>query len=419
MLSQQSLRITTKIAASPARFASLWAGVPEGPADPILGLTEAWRKDPSPAKINVGVGAYRDANGKAFVLPSVRKAEAIIAGKNLDKEYASIEGHADFRSAALKFALGKDLFKDVHAATVQSISGTGALRLGGEFLRRFHRKPEVALPDRTWPTHDKILNAAGVSTSSYRYYDASTISLNFKAMVEDLTQRAPGSAVLLHACAHNPTGIDPTQAQWEELAQVFKTQKLLPFFDMAYQGFASGDPSRDAFAVRHFVQQGLHPILTQSFAKNMGLYGERVGAFTVLCETAAEASAVLSQLKLIIRPMYSSPPINGARIATHILNTPELTAEWEGELKLMSGRIIEMRETLVKELKAAGSTKNWDFITKQIGMFCYSGMTAKHVQELREKHSIYMTSDGRISMVGLTHANVGALARAMHAVTKA
>lgn len=400
------------------RISNYWTHVEQGPADPILGLTEAFRKDTNPNKVNVGVGAYRDDAGLPFVLPSVRKAEEMIATKRIDKEYAPIDGVAEFNKRSFNLAVGDELSK-VPVATVQTISGTGALRIGGEFLKRFSKKSQsIYIPNPSWATHKTIFANSGLETKQYRYYDPKTIGLDFNGMSEDLRSLQEGSIVLLHACAHNPTGIDPTQEQWKEIAKIVKEKNLIPFFDMAYQGFASGDCDRDAFAVRHFVKEGLRPILTQSFAKNMGLYGERVGALNILCNSPEESSAVLSQLKLIIRPMYSSPPINGARIANLILSDPSLKSMWHQELHLMSGRINTMRQSLVKELKHAGSTKDWSFITHQIGMFCYSGLAPQQVQTLKEKYSIYMTADGRISMVGLTSKNVAYLAQSIHAVTK-
>lgn len=253
---------------------------------------------------------------------------------------------------------------------------------------------------------------------SYRYYDPKTCGFDFSGALEDISKIPEQSVLLLHACAHNPTGVDPRPEQWKEIATVVKKRNLFAFFDMAYQGFASGDGDKDAWAVRHFIEQGINVCLCQSYAKNMGLYGERVGAFTVICKDADEAKRVESQLKILIRPMYSNPPINGARIASTILTTPDLRKQWLQEVKGMADRIIGMRTQLVSNLKKEGSTHNWQHITDQIGMFCFTGLKPEQVERLTKEFSIYMTKDGRISVAGVTSGNVGYLAHAIHQVTK-
>ena len=251
----------------------------------------------------------------------------------------------------------------------------------------------------------------------YTYYDPTTCGLNFKGLLDDLNKVPEGSLVLLHACAHNPTGVDPKPEQWAELSDLFKKRKLFPFFDMAYQGFASGNLENDASAVRKFVNDGHSIALCQSFAKNMGLYGERVGAFSLVCGDKGEADRCLSQLKILIRPMYSNPPVHGARIAAEILGNPELYKVWLGELDKMSGRLITMRAELKKALAQAGSKKNWNHLTDQIGMFCYTGLNKQQVDEMIKKYSIYLTADGRISVCGLSNKNVAYVAKAIHSVT--
>uniref|UniRef100_A0A0V0J5E2 Aspartate aminotransferase n=1 Tax=Schistocephalus solidus TaxID=70667 RepID=A0A0V0J5E2_SCHSO len=261
---------------------------------------------------------------------------------------------------------------------------------------------------------------SGMNVNFYRYYDASTCGFDSVGCFEDLSKIPEGHCVLLHACAHNPTGVDPTMEQWKRIGEIIKTRKLIPFFDMAYQGFASGDPDRDAAALRYFVDELQLPtvLLAQSFAKNMGLYGERVGAFTMICDSKEEAARCMSQIKILIRPMISNPPLHGARIAAEILLDKELRSQWLADVKVMANRIISMRTALRDKLKEEGSTRNWQHITDQIGMFCYTGLSKEQVERLTKEFSIYLTKDGRISVAGITTKNVGYLAHAMHEVTK-
>ncbi|XP_010890986.1 glutamic-oxaloacetic transaminase 2a, mitochondrial [Esox lucius] len=403
------------------RASSWWSEVQMGPPDPILGVSEAYKRDTNPKKINLGVGAYRDDQGKPFVLSCVRKAEAQIAAKKLDKEYLAIGGLGDFNKACAKLALGDDneVIKSGRNITVQTISGTGSLRIGANFLSRFHTEArEVYLPTPSWGNHTPIFRDAGMQLKAYTYYDPKTCGFDFQGALNDISKIPAKSVIMLHACAHNPTGVDPRPEQWKEIAELVKKRNLLVFFDMAYQGFASGDIDRDAWAVRYFIEQGHNILLSQSFAKNMGLYGERVGGFTVVCKDAEEAKRVESQLKILIRPIYSNPPMNGARIAATILNTPDLYKEWLGEVHGMANRIITMRELLVANLKKEGSTKNWQHVIDQIGMFCFTGLKPEQVERLTKEFSVYMTKDGRISMAGVTSGNVGYLAQGIHSVTK-
>uniref|UniRef100_A0A673VS05 Aspartate aminotransferase n=2 Tax=Salmo TaxID=8028 RepID=A0A673VS05_SALTR len=403
------------------RASSWWSEVQMGPPDPILGVSEAYKRDTNPKKINLGVGAYRDDQGKPYVLSCVRKAEAQIAAKKLDKEYLAIGGLGDFTKACAKLALGADneVIKSGKSITVQTISGTGSLRIGANFLSRFHTEArDVYLPKPSWGNHTPIFRDAGMQLKAYTYYDPKTCGFDFQGALNDISKIPEKSVIMLHACAHNPTGVDPRPEQWKEIADVVKKRNLLVFFDMAYQGFASGDIDRDAWAVRYFIEQGHNIVLSQSFAKNMGLYGERVGGFTVVCKDAEEAKRVESQLKILIRPIYSNPPMNGARIAATILNTPDLYKEWLGEVHGMANRIITMRELLVANLKKEGSTRNWKHVIDQIGMFCFTGLKPEQVERLTKEFSVYMTKDGRISMAGVTSGNVGYLAQGIHAVTK-
>nr|XP_046163268.1 aspartate aminotransferase, mitochondrial-like [Oncorhynchus gorbuscha] len=403
------------------RASSWWSEVQMGPPDPILGVSEAYKRDTNPKKMNLGVGAYRDDQGKPYVLSCVRKAEAQIAAKKLDKEYLAIGGLGDFTKACAKLALGdnNEVIKSGRNITVQTISGTGSLRIGANFLSRFHTEArDVYLPKPSWGNHTPIFRDAGMQLKAYTYYDPKTCGFDFQGALNDISKIPEKSIIMLHACAHNPTGVDPRPEQWKEIANLVKKRNLLVFFDMAYQGFASGDIDRDAWAVRYFIEQGHNIVLSQSFAKNMGLYGERVGGFTVVCKDAEEAKRVESQLKILIRPIYSNPPMNGARIAATILNTPDLYKEWLGEVHGMANRIITMRELLVANLKKEGSTQNWQHVIDQIGMFCFTGLKPEQVARLTKEFSVYMTKDGRISMAGVTSGNVGYLAQGIHAVTK-
>ncbi|XP_070506099.1 aspartate aminotransferase, mitochondrial [Chironomus tepperi] len=404
-----------------SRCSSWWSAVQMGPPDAILGVTEAFKRDTNPKKINLGVGAYRDDNGKPFILPSVQKAEEIMAKKALDKEYAPISGPADFCKLSIELALG-DNSEELKAglnSTVQGISGTGSLRVGGAFLSSFFPgNKEVYLPAPSWGNHTPIFKHSGLNVKSYKYYDPKTCGLDFQGALDDISKMEERSIILLHACAHNPTGVDPTPEQWQELSALIKKKNLFPFFDMAYQGFASGSVDKDAFAVRLFIRDGHQIALAQSYAKNMGLYGERAGAFSLINSSKEEADRTLSQLKILIRPMYSNPPIHGARIVSTILSTPELRSEWLGDVKGMADRIISIRSKLRSTLENLGSKRNWQHITDQIGMFCFTGMNAEQSTRLSNEFSIYLTKDGRISMAGVTTKNVEYLAHGIHEVTK-
>jgi len=427
-MSSQLMRCSSKLlnsssAVTPigARAGSWWSGVEMGPPDPILGVTEAFKKDQNPKKMNLGVGAYRDDQGKPFVLPSVKAAEQKILTSSLNKEYAPIGGEADFgkMSADLAFGEGNNVTSEGRNVSVQCISGTGSLRVGANFLAKwFPGNKTIYLPKPSWGNHTPIMKHAGLEVGSYGYYDPTTCGLNFAAACEDIKKIPENSIILLHACAHNPTGVDPRPEQWKELSSIIKERKLYVYFDMAYQGFASGDVDGDAFAVRHFLEEGHNICLAQSYAKNMGLYGERAGCFTVVCQDKEEASRVMSQIKILIRPMYSNPPIHGARIVTEILGNADLRKEWLGDVKGMADRIISMRTRLRDGLAREGSTLNWQHITDQIGMFCFTGMTPEQVEKITKNHSVYLTKDGRISIAGISSTNVDYLAHAIHDVTK-
>eukprot|EP00271_Cylindrocystis_brebissonii_P010392 TRINITY_DN26571_c0_g1_i1.p1 TRINITY_DN26571_c0_g1~~TRINITY_DN26571_c0_g1_i1.p1 ORF type:complete len:420 (-),score=75.30 TRINITY_DN26571_c0_g1_i1:852-2111(-) len=393
-----------------------WLHVEPAAKDPILGVTEAYLADKHPDKMNVGVGAYRDDNGKPVVLDCVREAEKRIAGSEF-MEYAPMGGLVKFNNLSMKLAYGENAPLETVAA-VQTLSGTGACRLFAEVQKRFHPESQIFIPVPTWANHHNIWKDSNVPGKAYRYYDKETRGLDFKGLMEDVNGAPAGSFFLLHACAHNPTGVDPTAEQWREISAAFKKNRLYALFDMAYQGFASGDTERDAQAIRIFLEDGHQVACAQSFAKNMGLYGQRIGCLSVMTNSVEEAKAVKSQLQMVARPMYSNPPVHGALIVSTILSDPELKAKWHKEVKMMADRIISMRQALRENVEGHGSKLGWKHITEQIGMFCFSGLTPEQVDRLTAEYHVYLTRNGRISMAGVTTKNVGYLANAIHEVTK-
>jgi aspartate aminotransferase len=412
----RSLISRSKPVQNAGRSFSHWSQYEMGPPDPIVGLNEAYAEDASPNKINVGVGAYRSDDGLPSVLPCVREAEKIITNDpTLNHEYLGIVGDMQFVNHALKFVYGDEstVLSENRVAAVQTLSGTGGLRVFGELLATKGGHKHIYVPDPTWGNHIPIFTNSGLEVRKYRYYDADNSSLQFENMVKDIKDMPEGSVILLHACAHNPTGMDPTQEQWAELSKTIKDKNLLPFFDCAYQGFASGNAPQDAFAIRMFVEDGHHLATVQSFSKNFGLYGQRVGALSVIAPDETQAKNVLSQMKATIRPMYSNPPRYGAQIVKTILSDEQRTLAFIDQCKDMADRINTMRGSLRSSLEEGQQDRSWDHITKQIGMFAYSGMTKEEVIALREKHHIYCTLDGRISMAGVTSGNVDYMADAI------
>lgn len=396
------------------------SAVPQGAADPILGIAQAYKECSSEKKVNVAIGAYRTEEGVPWVLPSVAEAEKRLCARGEKKEYASITGVPSFVNHALRFAYGaeSEALRSGRIAGVQSLSGTGALRIAAEFYRRFlPETTEVHISDPTWGNHVKIFEAAGMKVKKYRYLDRVNNKLDADGMIADIAAAPAGSIILLHACAHNPTGIDPTAEQWKAISAAVKQGGHHVLMDSAYQGFASGDAEADAAAFRQFVDEGHSMLLSQSFAKNFGLYGERVGTLSVVCRDADECARVLSQLKLIIRPMYSSPPIHGALLVAEVLDDATLAAQYYRECASMAARIKEMRGTLRAALGKTGSTLDWSHVESQIGMFAYTGLTAEECDAMTGEYHIYLTRDGRISMAGINSGNVQYVADAMHAVT--
>ena len=396
------------------------SAVPQGAADPILGIAQAYKECTSEKKVNVAVGAYRTNEGVPWVLPSVAEAEKRLCERGEKKEYAGITGVPSFVTHALRFAYGaeSEALLSGRIAGAQSLSGTGALRIAAEFYRRFlPATTEVHISDPTWGNHIKIFEAAGMVVKKYRYLDRASNKLDADGMLADIAAAPAGSVILLHACAHNPTGIDPTAEQWKAISAAVKQGGHHVLMDSAYQGFASGDAEADAAALRQFVDEGHSMLLSQSFAKNFGLYGERVGTLSVVCRDAAECARVTSQLKLIIRPMYSSPPIHGALLVAEVLDDVTLAAQYYRECASMAARIKEMRGTLRGALGKTGSTLDWAHVESQIGMFAYTGLTADECDAMTGEYHVYLTRDGRISMAGINTGNVQYVADAMHAVT--
>lgn len=386
--------------------------------DPINGVTEAFLADPSPYKINLGVGAYRDDKGRPVVLQCVREAEAKIAGSEfLESISASVSSKMVEESAKLVYGKDSDVVKEGRFAGVQALSGTGACRLFAEFQRRFHPESHIYFPDPTWSNHHNIWRDAQIPGRTYHYYHPGSKSLDFAALIDDIKNAPESSFFLLHPSAHNPTGVDPTEEEWREISYQFKVKGHFPFFDMAYQGFASGDLDKDAQAIRIFLEDKHLIGCAQSYAKSMGLYGHRVGCLSILCADSKQAAAIRSQIQQIARAMYGSPPVHGVLLVATILSDLDLKSLWIDEVKIMADRIQRKRTILRQKLEKLCSSLNWEHITNQLGMFCFSGLTPDQVDRLAREFHIYMTHDGRISMAGVTKGNVNYLANAIHEVT--
>ncbi|EGR8989533.1 aromatic amino acid aminotransferase [Vibrio vulnificus] len=387
------------------------------PADPILGLTEEFKKDPRAEKINLGVGIYKTEQGETPVLATVKKAEAALVETEKTKSYLTIEGTAEYALAVQKLLFGADaeLINAQRAKTAQAPGGTGALRVAGEFIKRQLGDVKIWISNPTWANHHGVFRAAGLETVEYAYYNPETKDKDFAAMLADLEKASAGDVVLLHGCCHNPTGIDPTAQEWEALAKLVADKGLLPLFDFAYQGFAKG-VEEDAQGLRTFAKFNKEILVASSFSKNFGLYNERVGAFTLVAESKEIAETAFSQVKAIIRSIYSNPPAHGSAVVTHILNDAALRTEWEAEVAEMRDRIQEMRELFVTTLKEEGVAADFSFIERQNGMFSFSGLNKDQVARLKEEFAIYIVGSGRISVAGMTKSNMGPLCKAIAAV---
>ncbi|CAM2837408.1 amino acid aminotransferase [Vibrio rarus] len=387
------------------------------PADPILGLTEEFKKDTRDNKINLGVGIYKNEQGTTPVLATVKKAEQAILETETTKSYLTIEGTAEYGVAVQKLLFGENstIVSEKRAKTAQAPGGTGALRVAGEFIKRHLDSAKIWVSNPTWANHKGVFTAAGIEIAEYRYYNAETKAKDFDAMLADLSQASEGDIVLFHGCCHNPTGIDPTAQEWKELAQLAADKKLIPLFDFAYQGFAKG-VEEDAAGLRAFAQLNSEILVASSFSKNFGLYNERVGAFTLVASNSDVAQTAFSQVKGIIRSIYSNPPAHGAAVVTYILNDAQLRKEWEGEVKEMRDRIQEMRTLFVETLKAQGVSRDFSFIESQNGMFSFSGLTKQQVTRLKDEFAIYIVGSGRISVAGMTKDNMLPLCQGIAAV---
>ncbi|KXJ14640.1 aspartate aminotransferase, cytoplasmic isoform X3 [Exaiptasia diaphana] len=401
-------------------FSNLFKDVPQVPTDHVFEVNARFLNDTSPNKVNMGIGAYRTDEGKPWVLPVVDKVELQMAqDKTLNHEYLGIDGMRAFTDAACKLLLGGDspAITDNRVCGIQSIGGTSSLRLALDFLYKFYPSKTVYISKPTWGNHIKICKASGYTDiREYNYYDADNKCVKFGQLLDDFEAAPEGSVMFLHACAHNPTGYDLNNEQWEKVAEVMKRRHLFPLFDIAYQGFASGNVEEDAWAVRYFVKQGFELLAGQSFSKNFGLYNERVGNLCVVAVDNNTTERIRSQLKAIVRPMFSNPPNHGARIVATVLKNPALFQEWLENVKTMGDRIIEMRNLLLSKLKELGTPGTWNHIADQKGMFSFTGLNIKQVEMLTNKHHIYLLNSGRINICGLTPSNIDYVAAAIHDV---
>ncbi len=408
------IRRTLAIDAPTDPHMSLFSAVELAPRDPILGLNEQFAADANPGKVNLGVGVYYDANGKLPVLQCVADAERAMAQTPAARGYLPIDGIAAYDKAvqSLVFGAASQLVASGQVATVQALGGTGALKVAADFLHRLDSKVEVLISDPSWENHRALFTEAGFKVRAYPYYEAATRGVNFTGMLSALRGAAAGTIVVLHACCHNPTGVDLSSEQWSEVVKVVRAQKLVPILDMAYQGFGKTIDD-DGDAVRQFAKTEGPLFVATSFSKSFSLYGERVGGLSVVCSSKDEAQRVLSQLKIVIRTNYSNPPTHGASIVAQVLTTPALRAQWEQELAGMRDRIKAMRTMLVQSLKTAGVEQDLSYITQQQGMFSYSGMTATQMQRLRSEFGVYGVDSGRICVAALNERNIAGVAQAI------
>jgi aromatic-amino-acid transaminase len=392
----------------------MFAHVEPFAGDPILALVEVFNADPRPHKVNLGIGIYFDEQGRIPLLPSVRQAEARVIETGGPKTYQPIEGAANFRRAVQQLLFGPThaVLAGQRVATIQSVGSSGGLKVGADFIRRWFPKAEVWVSDPTWENHRSMFEGAGFAVHSYPYYDAASGGVRFEAMLEALSSLPAGSVVLLHACCHNPTGVDLSRAQWDRLIPVLRERKLIPYLDLAYQGFGDGIEA-DAYAARALADAGASFFVANSFSKSMSVYGERCGALSVVCPDAAQAVAVLGQLKFDVRRNYSSPPIHGGQIVAHVLADADLRSMWEDEVAAMRERILAMRKALHAIISAKVPGRNFDYFLQQRGMFSYTGLSAAQVDRLREQYAVYLVRSGRICVAGLNEGNVERTAQAM------
>ncbi len=395
---------------------SILASVPLAPRDPILGLTEQFAADPRAGKVNLGVGVYLDENGKVPLLECVRIAEQQLAATPSPRGYLPIDGMASYNTAVreLIFGAGSELVASGRLVTIEALGGTGALKIGAEFLKVASPQRRLLISDPSWENHQALFSRAGFDVASYRYYDPVRRGIDIDGMLADLTAAEPGTVVVLHACCHNPTGYDLTPEQWERVAAVVVGRGLVPFLDLAYQGFAT-DVEADAAVPRRFATLGIPVLVASSFSKSFSLYGERVGGLSIVTADADEAARVLSQVKIAVRTTYSNPPTHGAALVSRVLGDAGLRTQWDAELSGMRERIKAMRQALREGLEAHGVT-DMGFVTDQVGMFSYCGLSAEQMRALRAEHGVYGTDAGRICVAALNQANVEQVAAAIAAV---
>ncbi|HET9341211.1 MAG TPA: amino acid aminotransferase [Casimicrobiaceae bacterium] len=398
---------------------SFLGAVDLAPRDPILGITEAYNADTNAAKVNLGVGVYTDENGKVPLLECVKRAEAEMTAQALPHTYLPIDGLAAYDKAVqgMLFGAGNEIVTSGRACTVQTLGGTGGLRVGADFLRRFAPGAQVWISDPSWENHRALFEAAGFTVNTYPYYDAATHGLDFDGMLRALERAPEGHVIVLHTCCHNPTGVDPTPEQWNRIIDTVRRRGLIPFLDLAYQGFGDGIDA-DGAVLRQFAATPGPLLVASSFSKSFSLYGERVGALSVVTASREEANRALSQLKRVVRANYSNPPLHGGKIVATVLASPELRATWERELAGMRDRIKTMRSLLVDRLKQRLPGRDFSFMLRQRGMFSYSGLTKPQVEKLRAEHAIYAIDTGRICVAALNEKNVDRVADAIAAVVR-
>ncbi len=398
---------------------SIFAAVEMAPRDPILGLNESFNADTRSTKVNLGVGVYFDDNGKIPLLGAVKAAEESRVKAGLPRGYQPIEGNPAYNTAVQQLLFGKDsaLLANGQVITAQALGGTGALKVGADYLKRLNPNAKVYISDPSWENHRALFESAGFVVENYPYYDAATRGVNFAGMKACLNGLDAGSVIILHACCHNPTGADLSDAQWGEIVAICQERGLVPFLDMAYQGFADGIDA-DAVAVRAFSASGLQFFASSSFSKNFSLYGERVGALSIVTAGKDESARVMSQVKRVIRTNYSNPPTHGGALVAGVLASVELRAQWESELAGMRDRIRAMRTGLVDAIKATGCAQDFSFVAQQRGMFSYTGLNAAQVERMKDEFGIYAVSTGRICLAALNTKNLGYVAQAIAAVIK-
>ncbi len=396
---------------------SLFSAIKMAPRDPILGITEAYNADASPTKVNLGVGVYTDDSGNVPLLECVKRAEAQLVAAASPRSYLPIDGLASYDKLvqALVFGADSPAIAEGRAITVQSLGGTGGLKIGADFLKRFNPDAEVWISDPSWENHRALFESAGFVVKTYAYYDAASHGIDFPGMLGTLERAKAGTIIVLHACCHNPSGVDLTTQQWDQVIEVIGRQQLIPFLDLAYQGF-SRSIEEDGAVIRRFVAEGKRLLVSNSFSKSFSLYGERIGAFSLVASSKDEAQRLLSQIKRVVRTNYSNPPTHGARIVATVLGTPELRALWERELATMRDRIKTMRQNFVAKLKARLPAQDFSFVAHQNGMFSFSGLSQDQVARLKTEFSVYAVDSGRICVAALNTRNIDTVVEAIACV---